>query len=127
MMKRTINSKKAPQAIGPYSQAVQTGQLLYVSGQLPVDAATGQLVQSNIEAETKQVLENIKAIIEEAGAKMADIVKTTIFIKDMNDFQRVNEAYQDYFQTEPPARVCIEVSKLPKDANIEIDAIAYIG
>lgn len=126
-MKRTINSKKAPQAIGPYSQAVQTGQLLYVSGQLPVDAATGQLVQSNIEAETKQVLENIKAIIEEAGAKMADIVKTTIFIKDMNDFQRVNEAYQDYFQTEPPARVCIEVSKLPKDANIEIDAIAYIG
>jgi len=126
-MKQIINSKKAPKAIGPYSQAIKAGQLLFISGQLPVNAETGQLVQDSIEAETKQSLENIKAILEEAGAKMTDIVKTTIFIKDMNDFARVNEAYQSYFQTEPPARVCVEVSRLPKDANIEIEAIAYIG
>lgn len=126
-MKKIINSLKAPQAIGPYAQAVKAGPLLFVSGQLAMDAETGQLEQSSIEAETKKVLENIKAIVEEAGAKLTDIVKTTIYIKDMNDFQKVNQVYQSYFQSEAPARVCVEVSRLPKDAHVEIEAIAYLG
>ncbi|MEL7564434.1 MAG: RidA family protein [Dehalobacterium sp.] len=127
MLKQIINSEKAPRAIGPYSQAVQVGKLLFISGQLPLEAATGELIKNDIEAATKKALENIKAIIKEAGAEMTDIAKTTIFLKDINDFSRVNEAYQSFFQLEPPARSCVEVGRLPKDADVEIEAIVYLG
>ncbi|KJS87743.1 MAG: hypothetical protein JM58_03515 [Peptococcaceae bacterium BICA1-8] len=126
-MRTVINTEKAPQAIGPYSQAVKAGQLLFVSGQLPINAQTGELVKDGIQAETKQVLENLQAIIEAAGAQMKDIIKTTIFLKDMNNFALVNETYGGYFQFEPPARACVEVSRLPKDVNVEIEAVVFLG
>jgi 2-iminobutanoate/2-iminopropanoate deaminase len=126
-LKQIIDTKEAPQAIGPYSQAVKSGRLLLISGQLPIDTETGQLIRNDITSATKKSLENMKAIIEEAGAKMTDIIKTTIFIKDMDNFAAMNEAYQNYFQFEAPARSCVEVCRLPRDADLEIEAIAYIS
>ncbi len=126
-MKQIIDTKKAPQAIGPYSQAVRKGKLLFISGQLPIDTETGQLIQNDSVLATQKSLENVKIIVEEAGATMNDIVKTTIFIKNMDDFSMINEAYQHYFEVEPPARSCVEVCRLPKNADLEIEAIAYIG
>ncbi|KJS21386.1 MAG: hypothetical protein VR72_10790 [Clostridiaceae bacterium BRH_c20a] len=126
-MRTIINTERAPQAIGPYSQAVKAGQLLFVSGQIPINAQSGELVQDGIQAETKQVLENLQAIVEAAGAQMKDIIKTTIFLKDMNNFALVNETYGGYFQSEPPARACVEVSRLPKDVNVEIEAVVFLG
>ncbi|MFZ5942915.1 MAG: RidA family protein [Bacillota bacterium] len=125
-MRTIINTDKAPQAIGPYSQAVKAGQLLFVSGQIPINAQTGELVKDDIQAETKQVLENLKAIIEAAGAQMKDVIKTTIFLKDMNNFALVNETYAGYFPADSPARACVEVSRLPKDVNVEIEAIILV-
>jgi len=126
-MRTIINTDKAPQAIGPYSQAVKAGQFLFVSGQIPINVQTGELVKGDIQAETREVLENLKAIIEAAGAQMKDIIKTTIFLKDMNNFALVNETYGGYFQIEPPARACVEVSRLPKDVNVEIEAVVFVG
>ncbi|PHR74433.1 MAG: reactive intermediate/imine deaminase [Arcobacter sp.] len=120
----TINSKKAPSAIGPYSQATEVGGLIYISGQLPIDATTGKFLGSDIKSQAKQSLENIKHILEEAGTSMSNVVKTTILLKDINDFAAVNEIYATYFSAPYPARATYEVSKLPLDALIEIESIA---
>jgi len=127
MKKITINTQNAPVAIGPYSQGVQVGDLIFTSGQLPVNPYTGELVVGDIKAETRQCLENVKAILEEAGSSLNNAVKLTVFIKDMNQFANINEVYAQYFPEEKPARSCIEVARLPKDANVEIEAIAIIS
>lgn len=126
MSKTIISTNKAPAAIGPYSQAVRVGDLLFTSGQIPFVPSTGQLVSKDIREQTKQCLENIRAILEEAGTGFANCIKCTIFIKDMNQFGQINEVYGSYFQDNPPARSCVEVARLPKDVDIEIEAIALI-
>lgn len=123
MTYKMINTEKAPKAIGPYSQGVMAGNMLFISGQLPIDPETMELVGGSIENQTKKVMENIEAILKEVGATFNDIVKTTIFLTDLGNFAEVNKAYGEYFNTNKPARACIEVSKLPKDAEIEIEAI----
>lgn len=125
-MKTVIQTEKAPPAIGPYSQAVQSGNLLFISGQLGLDF-TGNLIAEDVAAQTRQVLENIKLIIEAAGFKMDDIVKTTVYLKDLNDFTIVNNIYGEYFQPPYPARACFQVAKLPKDGKVEIEAVASIA
>ncbi len=127
MERKIINTTDAPAAIGPYSQAVQTGNLLFVSGQIPIDPASGELVQGGIEAETRQVLNNLQAILEAAGSSLEKVIKTTIFIADMDTFGTINEIYAEYFKTEPPARACVEVARLPKDVLIEIEALALVS
>ena len=123
-MKKVIATKAAPQAIGPYSQGIQAGGLLFVSGQSPLVPATGEMVAGGIEAQTTQVLDNLQAILTEAGASMDAAVKTTVYLKDIGDFAVVNAIYAKYFTKDCPARVCVEVSNLPKGALIEIDVIA---
>lgn len=123
-MKSIINSKKAPAPIGPYSQAVRFGDLLLMSGQIALDSETGQLVRENIEAETEKVMQNIGAVLSEAGLGFDDVLKCTIFIRNMGDFARINEVYGKYFKSNPPARETVEVSRLPKDVNVEISLIA---
>lgn len=118
-----IATNKAPAAIGPYSQGAKGGNLIFTSGQLPMNPETGELL-TEIKVATKQSLENVKAILEEAGASLEDVVKVTIFVADMNDFGDVNEVYGEYFNNHKPARSCVEVARLPKDAVIEIEAIA---
>lgn len=124
MSKIVINTKHAPEPIGPYSQAIKMKNLLFVSGQIAINAETGQLINTNIGDETHQVMKNISAILKEAGLDIKNIVKTTIFLKNMNDFGIVNEVYGSYFETNFPARETIEVSRLPKDVNVEISVIA---
>ncbi len=127
-MKRTaVSTDKAPGAIGPYSQAIRTDTMVFVSGQLPLDPDTGQLVTDDIAAETRRSMENLKAILEAAGSGMARVVKTTVFLSDMNDFPAVNEAYGEYFDADPPARACVQVARLPKDARVEIEAVALLN
>lgn len=123
MTKEVINTNNAPEAIGPYSQVVIVGDFVYTSGQIPLNPATGELV-TDIKLATKQSMENIKAILEEAGTSLNSVVKTSIFLKDLNDFEAVNEVYGTYFIENKPARSCVQVAKLPKDAVIEIEAIA---
>ena len=123
-MKKVIATKAAPQAIGPYSQGIQAGGLLFVSGQIPLVPATGEMVAGGIEAQTTQVLDNLQAILTEAGASMDAAVKTTVYLKDIGDFAVVNAIYAKYFTKDCPARVCVEVSNLPKGALIDIDVIA---
>ncbi len=123
-MKKIIISDKAPAPIGPYSQAVLSGNTLYVSGQIALNPANGQLITINIIQEANQVMENIGAILKEAGFDYSNIVKTTIFLKDMQNFQTVNEVYGNYFKDHFPARETVEVSRLPKDVNVEISVIA---
>lgn len=125
MSKIVIDTKNAPGAIGPYSQGMIVGNLVYTSGQLPIDMATGELVQ-DVKLATKASLDNVKAILEEAGTSMDKIFKTTVFVKDLNDFNAVNEVYAIYFESNPPARSCVQVAKLPKDAVVEIEAIAVL-
>ena len=126
-MDRTIiSTEKAPAAIGPYSQAVRVGDLLFTSGQIPLIPGSMELVTGNIQAQTKQCMENIKAILEEAGTSMENCIKLSIFIKDMGQFGKINEVYGTYFQDNPPARACVEVARLPKDVDIEIEAIALV-
>lgn len=125
--KQLIASDAAPKAIGPYSQAVRAGDFLFVSGQLPMDPATMTLIEGDIAAQTERVLENIRAILQAAGADLQDVVRATVYLADMNDFAAVNEVYARYFGDEPPARVAVEVSRLPRDARVEIDAVAYVG
>lgn len=122
---KAINSSKAPAAIGPYSHSVLAGNLLFVSGQLPIDPANGEMPQ-DVQQQTKQSLENCKAILEEAGATLNDVVKATIFIKDMNQFGKINEVYAEYFDEHKPARACVEVARLPKDALVEIEMIVFV-
>lgn len=126
MNKTIISTKNAPAAIGPYSQAVRVGNFLYTSGQIPFDPKTMELVSTDIKEQTKQVMENLKAILEEAGTSFDKVIKTTVFIKDMNQFGDINEVYAQYFGTNPPARSCVEVARLPKDVGIEIEAIALV-
>lgn len=126
MEKQVIFTDKAPRAIGPYSQAVRAGNFLFISGQIPINPVSGEIVRDSIQSETKQVMSNLQAIIEEAGATFADVVKTTIFIKDMNQFALINETYSEYFPENPPARATIEVARLPKDVNVEIEAVVIL-
>lgn len=125
-MSSVVFTKNAPAAIGPYSQAIKTESLVITSGQIPINPDTGELVNGDIETQTVQVLDNLKAVLEAAGAAMDSVVKTTVFIKDMNDFPRINEIYAKYFPAEPPARSCVEVARLPKDVLIEIEAMATL-
>ena len=123
-MKQILNTTNAPAAIGPYSQGTCAGGMVFVSGQLPIDPATGALETGSIGDQTRRSMENIIAILAEAGCTLEDVVKTTIFLRDLNDFAAVNEAYAAYFPANPPARACVQVARLPKDANVEIEAIA---
>ncbi len=125
-MRKIVATKKAPAAIGPYAQANIYGNLVITSGQIPLIPETGAIVEGGIEEQTKQVFANLKAILEEAGSGLDKILKTTCFLKDMNDFATVNEIYGSYFDGEFPSRSAIEIARLPKDALIEIEAIAYI-
>ena len=124
-MRKQISTTKAPQAIGPYSQAIVANGMLYVSGQIPVNPATGE-VSSDISEQTKQSMENIKAILEEAGTNFSKVVRCGIFIKNMDDFVKINEVYGSYFIEPYPARATVEVSRLPKDVLVEIDAIVLL-
>ena len=125
-MRKIVATDKAPAAIGPYSQANIIGDLVITSGQIPIDPATGNLVEGDIEAQTKQVFENLKAVLEAAGSGLDKIVKTTCFMDNMNDFAKMNEVYASFFSGDYPSRSAVEVAKLPKGALIEIEAIAYL-
>lgn len=122
MSKEIIYSAGAPEPIGPYSQAIRTGNMVFVSGQIAL--ASGVMQNANVESETRQAMKNIEAILQAAGLDFSHVVKTTIFLKSMNDFPKVNEIYASYFKTQPPARETVEVSRLPKDAMVEISCIA---
>jgi 2-iminobutanoate/2-iminopropanoate deaminase len=122
-MKKIIATKDAPQAMGPYSQAIRHGDLLFVSGQIAMDPQTGNLIEGDIEAQTEQVLKNIAVIIDAAGMSLQDVVKCSCFLKDMNDFARFNAVYEKYFGQILPAREAVEVARLPKDVMVEVSAI----
>jgi 2-iminobutanoate/2-iminopropanoate deaminase len=126
MLKEIIESAAAPEPIGPYSQAVKAGNMLFVSGQIAINRATGTIVNSSIPNETTQVMANLEAILKQAGSSFDKVVKCSIFLKDMNNFPVVNEVYGKYFASNPPARETVEVSRLPKDVNVEISCIALI-
>ena len=123
-MKKIISTNEAPAAIGPYSQAVRSGSFLFCSGQIPLDPKSGQIVSGDIAAQTRRVLNNIAAVLRAEGLTFDSVVKTTIFLTDLNDFQLVNEVYGSYFKQDPPARSTVQVSALPKGANVEIEVIA---
>ena len=125
MSKKIVFTESAPKPIGPYSQAVKAGEFLYVSGQIAIDPASGELKTTDIVTETKQVMENLKAILDAGEMKFKHVVKATIFLKSMDDFAKVNEIYGVYFPDEPPARETVQVSKLPKDVNVEISVVAW--
>ncbi|RKX55574.1 MAG: deaminase [Thermotoga sp.] len=125
MKKEIISTDKAPRAIGPYSQAMKVGDFIFVSGQLPIEPSTGKLIGNDIRDQTKQSLENLKAILEASDYSMDEVVKVTVFLKYMDDFEEMNEIYGQYFTHKYPARCCVEASKIPKDARIEIEAIAH--
>jgi len=125
-MMEVINTNNAPAAIGPYSQAMKVDNLLFISGQLPMDPNTMEIVSGTIKDQTVKVIENLMAILEEAGLTLNNVAKTTVFIKDMNDFADINEVYASYFVENKPARACVEVARLPKDVGVEIEAIAVI-
>jgi 2-iminobutanoate/2-iminopropanoate deaminase len=126
-MRKSITTDKAPQAIGPYSQAIAAGQLLFLSGQTPLDPATGKLVDGGIAEQTHRVMSNLRAVLTAAGASFDNVVRTTIFLADMNDFAAVNEVYGSYFENPAPARACVQVAELPMKARVEIDAIALLS
>ena len=125
-MKQIVRTDSAPKPVGPYSQAVRAGNLLFVAGQGALDSRTGQVRRESIQAETRQVLENIKAILEASGASLAAVAKTTCYLADMNDFQAFNAVYAEYFPQDPPARTTIQAGKLPLDLRVEIEAIAVL-
>jgi len=125
MMRKIIKTADAPQAIGPYSQAVEAGGFVFVSGQIPIDPKSGNVFQGDIKSQAKQVMENAKAILVAAGCSLADVVKSTIYLRNMADFAAVNEVYGGYFLSDHPARATIEVSRLPKDVDVEMDFVAW--
>ena len=126
-MRETVSTDKAPKAIGPYSQAIVHNGVAYLSGQIALDPATNQLVEGDVAAQTERVLENIKAVLEACGASLESVLKTTVFLKDMADFPRMNEVYGRYFAAKPPARSTVQAARLPRDVSVEIDAIAAVG
>jgi len=125
-MKKIISTTKAPAAIGPYSQAIEVNGLLFTSGVIPIDPETNTLVEGDVAVQARQAIGNLKNLIEAAGSSMDKVVKTTVFIKNMNDFGAINDIYKDYFTSDFPARSCVEVARLPKDVLIEIEAIAVV-
>jgi 2-iminobutanoate/2-iminopropanoate deaminase len=125
-MKKIIVSEKAPKAIGPYSVAVQVGQMVYTAGQIGLDPKTGEIVPGGIEAETRQVLTNLKNVLEDSGSSLGDVAKTTVFLKDMADFAEMNAIYGEFFSQNPPARSTIAVAGLPKGCSVEIEAVASL-
>ena len=127
MSKTLILTPNAPAPIGPYSQGVKvSGTLIFTAGQIPLDPSTGKVVEGDIKAQTRRALQNVKGILEASGASMESVVKTTVFIKDMGEFPAMNEVYGEFFKTNPPARTTVEVSRLPKDVRIEIEAVAEV-
>jgi 2-iminobutanoate/2-iminopropanoate deaminase len=126
-MRQLVSTEKAPKAIGPYSQAIRAGPLLFLSGQVGFDPATGQLVSGDVAAQTHRVLQNIGAILSAAGISFDHVVRTTVFLADMNDFAAMNDVYATYFGSPPPARSTVQAARLPKDARVEIDAIAILA
>ena len=125
-VREAVASDAAPRAIGPYSQAIRAGSLLFVSGQIPLDPATGAMVEGDIAAQTRRVFANLQAILEAAGASFDNVVRTTVYLADMNDFATVNEIYGTYFSSPAPARATVQAARLPKDARVEIDLIASL-
>ena len=125
-MKEIISTENAPGAIGPYSQAVKTGNLIFCSGQIPIDPATGEFVSDNIAEQTEQVLENLSQVLNAAESNLNNVVKTTVFLADMNDFAEMNEVYAKFFSENKPARATVQAARLPKDARVEIECIAVI-
>jgi 2-iminobutanoate/2-iminopropanoate deaminase len=125
-MKKIVSTNEAPRAIGPYSQAVRSGSFLFCSGQIPLDPKSSEIVPGDITAQTRRVLDNIAAVLRAEGATFEDVVKTTVFLTDLNDFQTVNEIYGSYFKNQPPARSTVQVAALPKGARVEIEVIAAI-
>jgi 2-iminobutanoate/2-iminopropanoate deaminase len=123
-VKQIIKTERAPQAIGPYSQAVRAGTLVFASGQIPLDPQTGEFVEGGVAEQTEQVLRNLSAVLEAAGTSLDRVVKTTVFLADMNDFAAMNEVYERYFSQDAPARATVEAARLPRDARVEIEAIA---
>ena len=123
---QVVSTARAPKAIGPYSQGVRAGNLLFVSGQVPIDPETGQLIQGDIRAQTERVLVNLGEVLKAAGGSFANVVRTTVFLTDLNDFAAMNEVYGTFFDTAAPARSTVQVTRLPRDARIEIDVIAAL-
>ena len=126
MKKKIIYSDKAPAAIGPYSQAIKSGNMLFTSGQIPLDPRSGQVAEGGIQGQTRQALENLREVLASGGASLENVVKTTCFLDDMNDFPQFNEVYQEFFKKDPPARSCLAVDRLPKDVLVEVEAIAVL-
>ncbi|MBC8391708.1 MAG: RidA family protein [Deltaproteobacteria bacterium] len=126
MEKEVVSTDQAPAAIGPYSQAVKINGMIFVSGQIAIDPATGSIVNEDVQAQTRQVLNNVKAVLEAAGSSLDKVAKATVYITDMDNFSKVNEIYAEFFIAQPPARACVEVSRLPKDVSVEIEAIAVL-
>ncbi len=125
-MKKVVNTEAAPAAVGPYSQAIRVGNLLFVSGQLPIDPATGAFVEGGVQEQTAQSLKNLEAILAEEGAGLDSVVKTTVFLANMDDFAAMNKVYASRFEAAPPARSAFQVARLPKNAQVEIEAIAWV-
>lgn len=125
-MKEIISTEKAPGAIGPYSQAIKTGNMVFCSGQIPINPETGEFVSENVAEQTHQVLINLRAVLEAAGSNLNNVVKTTVFLADMNDFAAMNEIYAEFFSDNKPARATVQAARLPRDARVEIDCIAVI-
>lgn len=126
-MKTIVQTEKAPAAIGPYSQAVKAGGFVFLSGQVALDPASGQVVEGDVRAQTERVLKNLQAVLAAAGSPLAAVVKTTVFLTDMNDFAAMNEVYGRFFPSDPPARATVQAARLPKDVQVEIDLIALAG
>lgn len=126
-MKQIIATEQAPKAIGPYSQAVVWNGVAFLSGQIPLDHSTNQIVDGDVEAQTARVLENLKAVLEACGSSLDRVLKTTVYLKDMGEFARMNDVYGRFFTSNPPARATVEVARLPRDVRVEIDVIAAVG
>jgi 2-iminobutanoate/2-iminopropanoate deaminase len=124
--KDVISTSKAPGALGPYSQAIRWGDLIFVSGQIPIDPATSQVVGDDVAAQTERVFKNLAAILEAAGASLGQVLKMTVYLRDLNDFGKMNEVYARYFSEQPPARATVQVARLPRDVSVEIEAVAAV-
>ncbi len=126
-MKNAVQTDRAPAAVGPYSQAIRAGGMVWASGQIPLDPATGLVVEGGVEEQARQALRNLGAVLEAAGSGFDRVVKATVYLTDLADFERVNRVYAEFMPSPPPARVCVQVSRLPRDARVEIDAVALAG